>query len=105
MDGARMRELLARLSCPLCGGTHGDTLLVVIDSPGPGLGAVRAQCVRCHLFWSFSLDAEPGGDGTAPERPSPRAARGPITGDELIEVHLLLRGYRGSLDELMDRAS
>ncbi len=97
-----MRELLARLSCPLCGGTHGDTLLVVIDSPGGGGGAVRAQCVRCHLFWSFSLEGEweRPQTGAAPEHVSD----GPITDDELIELHYLLRDLDGSFEQVLPRA-
>ena len=30
MDPARMRELLSRLSCPLCGGMRDDSLLVAV---------------------------------------------------------------------------
>jgi len=40
-----MRELLANITCPLCGGTRSDTLLVVIDGPAQ-ITTVRAQCVR-----------------------------------------------------------
>jgi hypothetical protein len=97
-----MRELLSRLSCPLCGGTHGDTLLVVIDGPVGGPGSVRAQCVRCHLFWSFSLEgtwesAIPAGRR---ERKLPNL---PISDDELIELHGLLKDFSGSFEELLQR--
>ena len=97
VDAARMRELLANLSCPLCGGTRETSLLVVIDAPSEGT-TVRAQCVRCHLFWSFT-PAETG--RTSPERPP--AAHGPITLDEILELHRLLDRHRGSLDELLWR--
>lgn len=97
-----MRELLAGLACPLCGGTRGDTLLVVIDSPGEGAGSVRAQCVRCHLFWSFALDPETG--FTAPVAERIGASSEPISVDEVIEVHNFLGGWNGSLDELFRAA-
>jgi hypothetical protein len=82
-----MRELLAGISCPLCGGTRSDTLLVVIDRP-THTTTVRAQCVRCHLFWSFTLDADLG--LTAPVAVRTPAPSGPITADEVIELHQLL---------------
>lgn len=102
MDAARMRELLAGLTCPLCGGTRGDTLLVVIDSPGEGVGSVRAQCVRCHLFWSFVLDPNTG--FTAPVAERIGASSEPISGDEMIEVHAALGGWNGPVNELFRAA-
>jgi len=82
-----MRELLANISCPLCGGTRSDTLLVVIDGPSQTT-TVRAQCVRCHLFWSFTLDTQLG--LTAPVASRPQQPQGPITADEVLELHRLL---------------
>ena len=84
-----MRELLANISCPLCGGTRSDTLLVVIDGPAKTT-TVRAQCVRCHLFWSFTLDSQIGLTAPVASRSAPPA--GPITADEVLEVHRLLGG-------------
>lgn len=95
----RMRELLAHLSCPLCGGTRESSLLVVIDAPATGT-LVRAQCVRCHLFWSFTLDAQLGPTAPVATRPKPS---GPITADEVIELHALLDRHQGTLDELVWR--
>src|SRR5579859_1070480 len=106
-----MRELLSGLTCPLCGGTRGDTLLVVVDSPSNGLGSVRAQCVRCHLFWSFSLDADIGPTAPIAERYGPGAQRneessgGPISVDEVLEVHRALGEHDGSLTDLFRLAS
>ena len=101
MEGARMRELLAGLACPLCGGTRGDTLLVVIDSPNAGPGSVRAQCVRCHLFWSFTLDSDHGFTAPVAERYQPeQVALDPIGIDELIEVHRALSALEGPLSQL-----
>jgi len=97
-----MRELLAGLSCPLCGGTRGDTLLVVIDSPGDGVGSVRAQCVRCHLFWSFALDPETG--FTAPVAERIAIDPDPISIDEMIEVHRALGSWNGPVAELFRAA-
>lgn len=99
-----MRELLSRLSCPLCGGTHGDTLLVVIDSPAGGPGSVRAQCVRCHLFWSFALEGDWDDPVPVPVHMGRHIPAGPISDDELIEVHCLLRDFEGSFEELLDKA-
>jgi hypothetical protein len=92
-----MRELLAGISCPLCGGTRSDTLLVVIDRP-THTTTVRAQCVRCHLFWSFTLDADLG--LTAPVAVRTPAPSGPITADEVIELHQLLSSG-APLDQLV----
>lgn len=101
LDAARMRELLANLSCPLCGGTRESSLLVVIDG-SPESTTVRAQCVRCHLFWSFSLDGERGATAPVAGR-EPHPAAGPITADEIIELHRLLDHHYGSLDSLIER--
>ena len=103
MDPTRIRELLSGLTCPLCGGTRGDTLLIVIDAPNQGCGSVRVQCVRCHLFWSFAIETlEPAtaGSGEAPARERP-----PISVDEVIELHSLLRELDGPLTELFAKAS
>lgn len=99
ISAARMRELLSNLSCPLCGGTRETSLLVVVDAPAEG-PVVRAQCVRCHLFWSFTLESEAG--AAAVSAPVPEA-QGPITADEIIELHDLLDRHRGSLDQLLWR--
>lgn len=99
VDAARMRELLGNLSCPLCSGTRETSLLVVIDAPPSG-ATVRAQCVRCHLFWSFTLDSE---IGPAVPAAAPKLPDGPITADEIIELHALLDQHRGSLEQLLWR--
>lgn len=101
LDAERVRELLSRLTCPLCGGTRDGSLLVVVDHPATG-AAVRAQCVRCHVFWSFTIDAELG--LTAPVATRSRAAPAePITVDELLDVHRLLESHRGELRDLLWR--
>jgi hypothetical protein len=101
VDPARMRELLSRLSCPLCGGMRDDSLLVVIDSPATGHGSVRAQCVRCHLSWAFPLEDAPyPTEWTVEEKP----VEGPISADEVIELHRLLRDFEGPLVDLIRRA-
>jgi hypothetical protein len=97
-----MRELLANISCPLCGGTRSDTLLVVIDGPAQTT-TVRAQCVRCHLFWSFTLDRRLG--LTAPVASRPPQPEGPITADEVLELHHLLSGDAPLGELLFGRAS
>jgi len=97
VDPARMRELLSRLSCPLCGGMRDDSLLVVIDSPVSGRGSVRAQCVRCHLSWAFPLEDAPyPTEWSVEEKPAE-----PISGDEGIELHRLLRDFEGPLADLV----
>jgi len=107
LDPTRIRELLSGLTCPLCGGTRGDTLLIVIDAPNQGSGSVRVQCVRCHLFWSFAIDTlEPV--AAAPAEPPvepPAVERPPISVDEVIELHSLLRDLDGPLSELFAKAS
>jgi hypothetical protein len=100
VDAARMRELLSNLCCPLCGGTRETSLLVVVDAPAAG-ATVRAQCVRCHLFWSFTLDAQIG--PTAPVATRGAPPDGPITADEILELHSLLDQHQGTLDELLWR--
>jgi hypothetical protein len=103
LDPTRIRELLSGLTCPLCGGTRGDTLLIVIDAPNAGAGSVRVQCVRCHLFWSFAVETlEPV---AAPQQEPASDDRPPITVDEVIELHSLLRDLDGPLTELFAKAS
>ncbi len=97
-----MRELLANITCPLCGGTRSDTLLVVIDGPAQ-ITTVRARCVRCHLFWSFTLDSQLG--LTAPVATREERPAGPITADEVIELHRLLSEDAPLGELLFGRAS
>ena len=100
MDPARMRELLSRLSCPLCGGMRDDTLLVVIDSPGMATASVRAQCVRCHLSWAFPIEDAPYPSiwADVPQYDEP------ISADEVIDLHRLLEDHEGPLVDLLRRA-
>lgn len=101
-DAVRMRELLAHLSCPLCGGTRENSLLVVVDGPIEST-TVRAQCVRCHLFWSFTLDGELGPTAPVATRPPVEEHEGPITADEVLELHQLLDRLDGPLTEVLWR--
>jgi hypothetical protein len=103
LDAARVRDLLANLSCPLCAGTRESSLLVVIDGPRNGT-TVRAQCVRCHLFWSFTLDPELGPTAPVATRRG-RLPEEPISADEVIELHQLLDHYEGSLTDLVWRTA
>ena len=98
-----MRELLSRLSCPLCGGMRDDSLLVVIDTPLNGAGSVRAQCVRCHLAWAFPLEDAPY--PTEWRQESADRADEPISADEVVDVHRILRDFHGSLVELLERSA
>lgn len=102
IEAARMRELLAQLSCPLCGGTRDSSLLVIVDGPVEA-ATVRAQCVHCHLFWSFTLDPELGFTAPVARRAPERAERGPITADEVLELHRLLDHQGASLRDLLSR--
>ena len=102
MDPIRIRELLSGLTCPLCGGTRGDTLLIVIDTPHAGTGTVRVQCVRCHLFWGFAMEQVPAGAARAE---AAVVTAPPITADEMIELHSLLSQLDGPLSELIAKAS
>jgi hypothetical protein len=98
MDAAGY-ELLSRLACPLCGGDRGSSVLAVLESrPGSGTAIVRAQCIRCHLFWSFELavvDAEAAGWEES-------GALDPVSTDEVLDAHLVLRDYEGPLAGLFD---
>jgi len=106
LDSAKIRELLSGLACPLCGGTRGDTLLIVIDAPEGGAGTVRVQCVRCHLFWSFALETAAAKAGAQPpSEPEPDPDLPPISADEVIELHALLRDHAGPFTELFAKAS
>ena len=106
MDPIRIRELLSGLSCPLCGGTRGDTLLIVIDAPNRGGGTVRVQCVRCHLFRSFVIELGPSINAEAESAREPAAAgRPPISADEVLELHSILRNLDRPLTALIARAS
>ena len=94
-----MYELLARLSCPLCGGTRGTSVLAVLEGHDVHC-LVRAQCVRCHLFWSFPLEwlAREGIESAASDR---WVAADPISSDEVLDVHLMLRDFDGPLTALL----
>jgi hypothetical protein len=74
----------------------------VIDAPNGAGGTVRVQCVRCHLFWSFAL--EQAVDSAGMER-RPARQRPPISADEVIELHSLLRDHDGPFTELFAKAS
>jgi len=66
--------------------------------------------VRCHLFWSFSLDADLGLTAPVAERYAPGAERyeegsSPISLDEVLEVHRALGEHAGPLTDLFRLAS
>ena len=102
LDADRMRELLSRISCPLCGGTRDDSLLVVVDQPAAG-ASVRAQCVRCHLYWSFTLDAELGPTAPVATRVPHRMPDTPISADEVLALREMLDSHSGGFVELFWR--
>jgi hypothetical protein len=77
-----------------------ETLLVVIDTSVDGGGTVRAQCVRCHLSWAFPLDDAP----YPTEWKQAEIPEQPISADEVIELHRLLREHEGPLVDLLKRA-
>ena len=65
--------------------------------PHPGRGSVRAQCVRCHLSWAFPLEDAPyPTEWSGEEKPAE-----PISADEVIELHRLLRDFEGPLADLV----
>ena len=94
-------QLVAGVRCPLCGGMRRDTLIVLVDAPlARGCTAVRVQCVRCSLFWSYVVTAGPGTSTVSGD-----AAAGPpagISADELTEVHAILRDLEGPLSQVFD---
>ena len=99
MDAPGMYELLSRLSCPLCGGTRGTSVLAVLDNRSATDCLVRAQCVRCHLFWSFPLDwLANGGPEHAHEHGT---VADPISADEVLDLHIFLRDFDGPLTSLL----
>jgi hypothetical protein len=97
MDAAEY-ELLSRLACPLCGGDRGSSVLAVLEARGSGVAVVRAQCIRCHLFWSFELRVVDAGAPTGDDE----AGAEPISVDEVLDAHLLLRDLQGPLTSLLD---
>jgi uncharacterized protein YbaR (Trm112 family) len=97
-----MYELLARLSCPLCGGDRSTSVLAVVESRHETHQLVRAQCVRCHLFWSFPLEWL--AQVTIDDAETQFVPAEPISMDEVLDVHLLLRDYRGPLTGLLNAA-
>jgi len=108
VDPTRIRELLTGLACPICGGTRGDTLLIVIDAPTAARGTVRVQCVRCHLFWTFALEGAFAEVQDAEYIESidaaPSVPREPIGSDEMIDVHTFLQRWDGSVADLWSKA-
>ena len=112
MDLAELlRSHARRYRCVQCGGNMADCGINVIAQQG-NRALVRVTCPSCSDENLLQIIFQTEGDlsaGEAAERTPaaidegyPRVA-GPITGDEVLELHELLAGHAGSLGELLAR--
>lgn len=103
IDGRGLARLLANLSCPICEATRDTSLRVAIVGPPAG-ATLRAECVNCHLLWSFALEGANRVLETPTARPTPAGPAtpaGPITADEILELHRQLEGLDGPFTDLL----
>ena len=120
-----LRSQAKRYRCSACGKSMADCDINILAQQG-NRALVRVTCTSCNdenlLQIVFQTEGEGEGDGepegevAAPaaqrrRRRTPELDEGrppiaePITGDELLDLHTLLRDHSGDLRELVGTAS
>jgi hypothetical protein len=112
MDLAELlRSHARRYRCAQCGGNMADCGINVIAQQG-NRALVRVTCPTCNDENLLQIIFQTEGDASAGDAREASSASldegypavtGPITGDEVLEVHELLAGHAGSLGELLAR--
>lgn len=94
VEHRRLGQIISQLACPICRGTVNSTILAMITHRPDGHIVVQGRCVLCHIY----LMVDPNASDTTAAHNS-----GPISGDDLIDVSLILKNFEGPLIELFNQ--
>jgi hypothetical protein len=99
-----IRQRAGDYDCPVCRDPLGDCELKLLRQDGRTF-TVQVGCARCHVSFVVVLQARWRMKVAAPDvsaEPGEPSAP-PITADELLDVHEMLRDFDGSFAELLAR--
>ncbi|GAC1342834.1 MAG: hypothetical protein NVSMB29_14950 [Candidatus Dormibacteria bacterium] len=94
---AFLRESAGDYPCPGCQRSLADCGMELVEEE-QGLYSVEVTCARCDLSFVVLLRVE------VDEEMPVAAAVPPISADDLLDVHQVLRGHDGPLSELLAQA-
>ncbi|MGH7692326.1 MAG: hypothetical protein ACREOA_06440 [Candidatus Dormibacteria bacterium] len=97
-----LRERAAAFRCPMCRRSLADCKLRELDHEGAKY-TVEVTCRNCELAFLVALELAPREEGESAEAESEVASEpavGPISNDELLELHHLLSDHSGRLTKL-----
>jgi hypothetical protein len=96
-----IRDRAGDYDCPVCRDALVDCDLKLLRQDG-GTYTVQVGCARCHVSFVVVLQLRGDAPAAAPAEPVEPAAP-PISADELLDVHELLRDLDGSFADLLTR--
>lgn len=98
---ALMRERAAQYDCPKCRLALRDCGLVMLRDDAPQF-TVQVTCATCHVSFVVVVQVRDrdGVDADTPATPVGPPPRPPISGEEVLDLHELLRDHSGPLNEL-----
>jgi hypothetical protein len=96
-----IRERARFYNCPACARNLENCDVKMLRQDDSYL-MIEVTCARCHVSFNLALAFQRAG-ATEPELPEePTVADGsPISNDEVLELHDLLRGFQGNLTDLI----
>ena len=96
-----MHERAAQFSCPRCRHSLADCQLRLLQQRGAHY-TVQVTCRSCALTLVVALELRSEADAAREAIPARRAARpAPVSGEEVLDVHLRLRDHAGPLSDLL----
>ena len=95
-----IRERSGDYDCPVCRDPLVDCELKLLRQDG-NTYTVQVGCARCHVTFVVVLQLRGELPATPVEDVEPPAP--PISADEMLDVHEMLRDHEGSLAELFGR--
>ncbi len=98
-----MHERAAQFSCPRCRRSLADCGLRLLQQRGSHY-TVQVTCRTCDLTLVVALELRSEADTPREAIPAQRVARPappPLSGEEVLDVHLRLRDLNGPLTDLL----
>ena len=107
-----IRDRARYYNCPVCGRNLRGCDVRMLNHQEDRF-TVQVTCAACRISFVVVLAIQTAGAAAVPDDDDelvidnvtqldpPRAGPGPIEADEILDLHLLLRDFQGSFDELM----
>ena len=102
-----IRDRARFYNCPVCGRSLKGCDVQVLSHEDERFH-LQVTCAQCQVTFVVVLAIAGGAveEIGAPEKvPAAEAAPEPISVDEILDLHLFLKGYQGTLKELLQQAN